>query len=511
MSRVDLNNSLPRRSWWRERAKAGAMVLVLGLASVGAYTSLPPLANVEAAVATPAPVVSAPSAVVGPGRVVTEGFADVVAKVTPAVVTIRVENKAAPQLTQLPQFPEGSPFGDLFGQRAPRGRQLPAPLQRGLGSGVIVSQDGYILTNNHVVDNATKIEVELSDRRVVDGKLIGADPASDLAVVKIESKGLPLVPMGDSNAMRVGDLVLAVGNPLGVGQTVTMGIVSAKGRATGSGDGSYEDFLQTDAAINQGNSGGALVNTAGELIGINSQILSPSGGNIGIGFAVPSNMAKNVMDQLVANGRVQRGRLGVTVQGVTGDLAAGLGLSKTEGAIVSDVTPGGAADKAGIKRGDVILSFQGRAVVDTNSFRNEIAATRPGSTITLQVMRDGKTSEMKATLEEMAAGRDVRRGSEGDAREGRFGMTVEPITPEIARELELDRNAKGVVISSVDPSGAAASAGLREGDVIQQINGTAVRSAEDVRSALNAVTGGKPAVLLIARGSATLFVPLRGR
>jgi S1-C subfamily serine protease len=254
------------------------------------------------------------------------------------------------------------------------------------------------------------------------------------------------------------------------------------------------------------------VNTAGELIGINSQILSPSGGNIGIGFAVPSNMAKNVMDQLVATGRVQRGRLGVTVQGVTGDLAAGLGLAKAEGAIVSDVTPGGAADKAGLKRGDVILSYQGRAVVDTNSFRNDIASTRPGSTITLQVLRDGKTSDVKATLEESAVGKDARRDSEGDAPgAGRFGMTVQPLTPEVARELELDRNTKGVVISSVDPSGAAASAGLRQGDVIMQINGHAVQSAEDVRSALNVSTGSKPAVLLIARGGATLFVPLRGR
>lgn len=486
----------------------GAMVLGLGLASAGAYASLPPLANVEAAsaasIATVAPV--------GPGRVVTDGFADVVAKVTPAVVTIRVQSKVAPQLTQLPLFPEGSPFGDFFGQRTPRGRQMPAPTQRGLGSGVIVSQDGYILTNNHVVDSATKIEVELSDRRVVDAKMIGADPASDLAVIKIDSKGLPIVPVGDSNAMRVGDLVLAVGNPLGVGQTVTMGIVSAKGRATGAGDGSYEDFLQTDAPINQGNSGGALVNTAGELIGINSQIMSPSGGNIGIGFAVPSNMAKHVMDQLVAYGRVHRGRLGVTVQGVTGDLAAGLGLAKAEGAIVSDVTPGGAAEKAGLTRGDVILSYQGRAVVDTNSLRNEIAATRPGSTITLQVLRDGKTSDVKATLDESAVSKDADRSAEGDAPEaGRFGMTVEPITPELARELQLDRNTRGVVISGVDPSGAAASAGLRQGDVIMQINGSPVRSAEDVRSALSAATGGKPAVLLIARGGATLFVPLRAR
>ena len=218
------------------------------------------------------------------------------------------------------------------------------------------------------------------------------------------------------------------------------------------------------------------------------------------------------MDQLIANGRVHRGRLGVTVQGVTNDLAAGLGLNKAEGALVSDVTAGGAADKAGLKRGDVILSYQGRPVVDTNAFRNEIAATKPGSTITLQVMRDGRTSEMKATLEERADAKNARGGDEGEARggSGRFGMTVEPLTPEIARQLEIDRDTRGVVITDVDPSGAAASAGLREGDVIQQVNGKPVRSAEDVRSALNGVSD-KPAVLLIARGAAAVFVPLRAR
>ena len=489
----------------RNFLRGSALALGLGLASAGAY-SLQPDTKVEAAVAPPATVAAAQ----GPNRVVTQGFADVVAKVTPAVVTIRTERTVSPQMTQLPQFPEGFPFGDLFGQRAPRGRQMPAPMQRGLGSGVIVTADGYILTNNHVVEDATKIQVELSDRRVMEAKLIGADPPSDLAVLKVDGTNLPVVPIGDSNAMRVGDLVLAVGNPLGVGQTVTMGIVSAKGRATGLGNGSYEDFLQTDAPINQGNSGGALVNTAGELIGINSQIMSPSGGNIGIGFAVPSLMAKNVMDQLVVNGRVHRGLLGVTVQSVTGDLAAGLGLAKAEGAIVSNVTPGGAADKAGIKQGDVILSYQGRAVVDTNAFRNEIAATKPGSSVKLEVLRDGNKRELTATLDEMTASRGNRSGDGEGERSGKYGMTVEPLTPELAARLNVPRNVKGVVITGIDPAGAAASAGLREGDVIQQVNGKSVDDAGDVRDALDD-NGGKPSVLLITRGEATIFVPLRER
>ena len=482
--------------------KAGVLAVVLTAAGYGAWSGA--AHSTTPVLATP--LASASGAAAAPNP---EGFADVVAKVIPGVVTIRTERRASPQMTQ---FPDGFPFEDFFGQRGPRGRgmprQAPSPMQRGLGSGVIVSQDGYILTNHHVIDDSTRIQVELSDGRVVDGTLVGSDQPSDLAVVKIAQKNLPVVAFGDSGAMRVGDIVLAVGNPLGVGQTVTMGIVSAKGRATGVGDGSFEDFLQTDAPINHGNSGGALVNTRGELVGINSQIVSPSGGNIGIGFAVPSNMAKSVMDQLVSGGRVQRGKLGVTIQGMTGDLAAGLGLAGSHGALVSDVTPGSAAAKAGLKRGDVIVGFQGRTVTDNNALRNEIAGTKPGSTVTLEVLRDGKSQQMKATLDELAVASDDREGASPAEARGRFGMNVQPLTPEIARQLELPRSASGLVITDVDPSGAAAAAGLREGDVIEQVNGRAVTSGDELRSALDAASD-RPAVLLVNRQGTTVFVPLR--
>ena len=326
----------------------------------------------------------------------TMSYADVVSKAAPAVVTIHSQMR----VRQPQQFPFGNDpfFREFFGDQVPP----PAPERRreGLGSGVIVSQDGYVLTNHHVIDGADRIKVDLNDNRTLEAKVIGTDPPSDLAVLKIEASGLPVLALGDSDRTRVGDVVLAIGNPLGVGQTVTMGIISAKGRQTGLSNGSFEDFLQTDAPINQGNSGGALVSTNNELVGINSQILSPSGGSIGLGFAIPSNMARRVMEQLINTGKVRRGQLGITVLKIPSEEASKLGVDQGPGVVVYQVQPGSAADRAGLRRGDIITALNGTAVNDQNSFRNMIAGTAPGSEVTLTVKRDGREQQVRATLDE---------------------------------------------------------------------------------------------------------------
>jgi Do/DeqQ family serine protease len=338
---------------------------------------------------TDAPANTAPS-----GPVVS--YADIVSRVAPAVVTIHSESRVrAPQ--QYP-FMDDPFFQNFFGNR---GMPPQAELRRhGLGSGVIVTADGYILTNHHVIDGAEQIKVDLNDGHTLEAKVVGSDAPSDLAVLKISASGLPVLSLGDSDRVRVGDVALAIGNPLGIGQTVTMGIISAKGRQTGLSNGSFEDFLQTDAPINQGNSGGALVSTASELVGINSQILSPTGGSIGIGFAIPSNMARIVMDQLIANGKVRRGQLGITIQKITSDVASRLGIQEGKGVLVAQVQPGGPADKAGLKQGDVIIAFNGTAVNDPNSFRNQVASTPPGTAVALTILRNGKQQDLHATLGE---------------------------------------------------------------------------------------------------------------
>jgi serine protease Do len=437
-----------------------------------------------------APALAASPAEMAPGG----SYADVVARVSPAVVTVRsqrVMNVRDSQRTPL------DPFEEFFGRRAPRPPQ-PGRRQGSLGSGVVVSPDGYILTNHHVIEDSRQVEVELTDGRVLKATVVGSDAPSDLAVLKLEARGLKTLALGDSEQVRVGDVALAVGNPLGVGQTVTLGIVSAKGRATGAGDGSFEDFIQTDAPINHGNSGGALINTKGELIGINSQILSPSGGNIGIGFAIPTNMARNVMDQLIQGGRVHRGMLGVTVQAVSSDLAESLGLSQVKGALVSAVTPGSPADLSGVRRGDVITAINGSTLSDSNALRNQISQLKPGTTASLTLVRSGQERRVSVKLAELpSVAANERETPARPGAEGGFGLSVQPAEG-------------GVEVTRVDPAGPAAEAGIREGDIVEEVNGSAVMSASDLRSAVSRQKG-RPALVLVRRGEQMLYVAVPSR
>ena len=350
---------------------------------------------------------NAPATTGNPAPVAGASYADVVSRVTPAVITIHSQQR----VRQPQQYPfMNDPFfrqffGDRGAQEAPRER-----VRQGLGSGVIVTQDGYILTNHHVIDGADQIKVDLNDGRTFEASVVGSDPPSDLAVLKVNASGLPVLALGDSDRTRIGDVVLAIGNPLGVGQTVTMGIISAKGRQTGLSTGSFEDFLQTDAPINQGNSGGALVSTNSELVGINSQILSPTGGSIGLGFAIPSNMARTVMEQLINSGRVRRGQLGVIVLRIPSEEASKLGVNEGPGVVVYEVQPGGGADRAGLRKGDVITAMNGTPVTDPNSFRNAIAGTGPGTEVTLTVKRGGAERQVRATLGEFVPQPEQTRG-----------------------------------------------------------------------------------------------------
>ena len=426
-------------------------------------------------------------------------MAEVAAAVKPAVVNISSTRTVKTQGMANP-FHNDPFFQRFFGEQFNGFGQPHEFKQASLGSGVIVDKDGYILTNNHVVKDADEIKIKLSDKREFKGKVVGTDPKTDLAVVKIEAHNLPILKVGDSDQMKVGETVLAVGTPFGLNQTVTSGIVSAVGRAD-VGIADYEDFIQTDAAINPGNSGGALVNIHGELIGINTAIFSTSGGYQGIGFAIPSNMAKVVMNSLIKSGKVVRGWLGVSIQPVTADLAKQFNLKEEKGVLIGDVTEDSPAEKAGIKRGDVITEYAGTTISDPAMLRNLVAGTAPDTEISLRLLREGKPQTLKVTIGELPSSlQKVGKAFDNILK----GVQVQDLTPEIRKELNIPKQVNGVIVTSID-EGSAVEGVLTRGDVLLQINKKKIVSLKDYEKASSAIKADEDILLLIFRNGSTFY------
>jgi len=433
---------------------------------------------------------------------INDATAEVAAAVKPSVVNISSTTTVHMRGMESP-FMNDPFFRDFFGDQF---RSFGRPRdykQSGLGSGVIVDSRGYILTNNHVVAGAEEIKVMLSDKRIFKGKVIGYDSKTDLAVVKIDADHLPVLALGDSDKLKVGERVIAVGNPFGLNQTVTSGIISAKGRAD-VGIAEYEDFIQTDTPINPGNSGGALVNVRGELIGINTAILSSSGGSQGVGLAIPSNMAKAVMAQLIKQGKVTRGWLGVSIQGLTPELVKQLKLKNDKGALISDVLDGGSAAKAGLKSGDTIVMFDGREVSDISTLKNLVASMAPGRQVVVQYIRGGLQGSTRITIQEYPA--DMKKLS-GAFDNQLKGVSVQNITPDVRKSLNLPARITGVVISDIDEDSPAYDL-LAIGDIIMEVNRKKIANVSEYEAAIAQIKSGESVLLLIYRSGANLFVTL---
>lgn len=461
------------------------------LALVGSCSVLFALAGNEKA--TPAPLTpklsidQSPPVRSGPFG----GYADIVKKVSPSVVSVFTSREALlsdVQMQELPEFFNSPMFRDFFGSRGmdPRDFQRREPRHRpeekGLGSGVILSEDGYVLTNNHVVERASEIKVQLPNGKEYDAKTVATDPASDLAVIKVDAKGLPAATIGDSDQLKQGDVVLAIGSPFGLSHTVTQGIVSATGRDNLNITG-YDDFIQTDASINPGNSGGALIDNKGRVVGINTAILSRTGGNVGIGFAIPVNMAIHIADELIDHGEISRGYLGVTLGPLNETLAKALGTDE-EGVVVNDVMPGAPAEKAGFKAGDVIVAVNGKSIEDVADVRRLVGSEKPGTEIAFQVHRGAKEMTLDATIGKMPsdllAGTSPEDANPKTIEDGALeGVRLGSLDPEIRQDLNLGNKAEGVVVLEVAPGSEAAEAGLRRGDVITEVNRSKVTSPDD--------------------------------
>ena len=433
-------------------------------------------------------------------------FVSLAKKMRPVVVNISTTQVsegrgASPEFGN--PFGEEDPFNDFwrrfFGGPVPRGPQR----QRSLGSGFIIDGDGSILTNNHVVENASKIVVKLSDDQEYEAKVVGRDQKTDIAIIRIEGKpNLSAASLGDSDKLEVGEWVVAIGNPFGLDSTVTSGIVSAKGRHIGQGP--YDNFIQTDASINPGNSGGPLINLRGEVIGINTAIFSRTGGNIGIGFAIPVNLVKELLPQLRGKGKVTRGYLGVLIQKVTPELAESLGMEKSQGALVANVSKDGPADKSGVKVGDVIVEFDGKEIKDSGDLPIIVARTPIDKKVRMKVLRDKKELTLNVAVGELKDEEVVASAPE----KGEMGLTVQRLTPQIAESLGLEK-AEGIVVSAVEPGSAADEAGIRRGDVIVEIDRKPIRNLEEYKKSIGTIRKGKGVLFLVRRGESTLFLALR--
>ncbi len=444
-------------------------------------------------------------------RELSNAFTSVAKEAMPAVVSIKVEKSV--EVAGGP-FGLNDPFGlfndDLlrkfFGDRMAPPPQRPRKYQeQGQGSGFIISKDGYILTNNHVVGDVDKITVELQDgRKFENAKLIGTDPGSEVALIKIDGDNFPILPMGDSDKIEIGDWVVAIGNPFGLSETVTVGVISAVGRSNVH-IAAYEDFIQTDAAINPGNSGGPLIDLDGRVIGINTAIFSQSGGYMGIGFAIPINMAKTIESQLKAHGKVTRGYLGLLAQDVTADMANLLGLKSSEGVVVSSIEKGSPADKAGLVTGDVLMEMDGKKIESYDALRNQVAMLNPGTDVKFLIMRDGKTRQLTVTLGERPA--EVSRGGRSQPErpsEQALGVTVQNVTKDLADQLGY-RIGEGVVVTGVEPGSPAGNAGIQPGDLIESVNRQSISSVEDFEKIISRVKEDK-VLLLVRRGEYSRFV-----
>ncbi len=507
----------------RHLLTASATALLLGLGHAGAQQVVEP-ANEDTAPqisqeAQEAADANKPLGVDGaeaaPQHVMPGSFADLAEQVSPAVVNITTTAVVSQPTQGGPVFPEGSPFSDLFrefgfpGMPGPDGspqRQMPQR-SNALGSGFVISADGFIVTNNHVIDGADEIEVEFYSGERLAAEVVGTDPSTDIALLKVESEdAIPFVGFGDSDAARVGDWVLALGNPLGQGFSASTGIVSARNREL---SGTYDDYLQTDAAINRGNSGGPLFNLKGEVIGVNTAILSPNGGSIGIGFSMASNVVSEVVDQLRDFGETRRGWLGVMIQDVTEEMAEALGLDEPGGAMITDV-PEGPAQDAGLKAGDVITAFGGEPVEDTRDLVRRVADAPVGEPVEVTIQRDGDEEVLDVTIGRRETAQGEAQSDEPEGETELLGLTVTPLTPEMAQELGAPRDASGLVITGIDASSAAAEKGLAAGDVITEVNQQPVGSIADLEARVQDArdAGRRSVLMLIRREGAPLFVAL---